>query len=442
MAIADVLYGFNPMDIVRGYEYGVGKGIEREKGEEEIKRQKIVNELASLRDKPAATLAGMRSQLDIDALGARTAEERDRRISELDIGISKTGRSALEEGRLSRTAPGRQGRLEALDIEGTSPDAIAKDIEGQRAGREGRAGAAKYGASTYAALEEENQAALEVRGAFDQGAAEEREAMRADPTAARVDEWTRSDRALGRVKSARAQELILRRRDEQALQEMKVAGRSGNATVVNTYLKRYGMDADATLVTVRDPATGQPVTAWNVQDMQTIRNQDGSTARTPTGAVRSYTLDGIAGVLGIAERQAAPARRAAAPRAVAPRVQPAAPNKPEANMSVSEAAVRATGPAEDEGAKKRRDAIDKITAKPGSARPSEKLRAIADSITALTREEQETYRHVKTAADKLRAELASEIGNTDTNRVLFKSYADKVDEMIARGQDRRAKVAR
>lgn len=457
MAIENVLYGFNPMDIVRGYEYGVGKGIEREKGEEEIKRQRVANQIIELQNLPAARFAGMQTEAKIGAFDPARETERERLAA--DAALSAQARKSAEENALYGTLPGRMRSLFAEQDALNTPEQIDIRVEGKKAQQRGVGAQARVAAQQFEGMEAELKANTEAETAIAQFDREERQALQVDPTAPRLDSWEKHDRAIDRVKDPKAQQVLQQRRDQLALRELTGAAQGGDVDTMNVYLKRYGKNVEVGMVQTTD-AQGQVRQAYQLFQLTPTTDAQGKTTvqRTPMAGAYYGVADNqpnwigryLPGLLGIAGP--APQRgqaRTAAPRVATPRAQPTPKPTKAVQTPAGEAALdAASGGAAPTGrvTPKMQQDLDEFSRRqrqnmgPG-ARSDAGQQSIAEAMKKLTAEDQAELSRLADQTTRIAQLMQTAEGATAANGRLYMTLKGQLDALLAQPQATRQPAA-
>lgn len=429
MAIEDVLMSFNPMDIVRGYEYGIERGQQRERNEEELKRQRLFNQIAELQNVPAARLSGMETGARIEALESLPGMRREQRRREISTEFSKTLRGSAEEAMLLKTQPERLESREREEFARTSPARTDVRITEAAAGERARAGQAGVAATTFEGLQADQAAAAEATSLLQAAEASERDVLAADPTAARTDPWDRVDSAIRQTQNPRAQALLQKQRDDYALRAMTGAARAGDADTMNLYMQRYGKNLAVERVTTTD-AQGRQVAAWQLFALQPGTDAQGQQTlqRVPVeGGYFSVDANNrnwigyqLPGLLGLGEgapqrgqtrgRSPALPRAPAAPRQPTPRAAKAAAVDP-AEAANAAAGRRAPGPITPQ----QKQDLDEFN------RRQRRLLNLSESYDRLSSDEQLAVARLADQSARVARLMETPEGNTDVNRVLLNS---------------------
>lgn len=442
MAIRDFFAAFNPLDVVTGYERGSKRAEERQRHEEDLRRQQLLNTILEQRDVPAAALLGAQTGVQTRALQSRLPQQERAAGIRLGIEESSTERQGSEEQMNFATAPQRIAQQRARREAGTSPQATEELIRGDVLARRGAAAQAESGALNYEGLLAEQKSASEAQRALQGIVSSDLTAERNDPTQRRADPWDQHTRAIEQAPDPRAQQLLSTARDRIAVEALTGAARNGDAETMNLYLKRYGRNQEIERVDSADQY-GNRIFQWQLYDIQAgppdaQGNPTAQRVPVPGGryeanpnAGEAYIGNLLPDILGFPRApqgrggaRAAP-RPAAAPRPV-PVQRPAAAPRPTATPTEAPGAAGAA--AAGVSAPQR----PQMSAQPQATRSAADMDRLRSGIQSLDATEQRVAQALAGAAKGLDALLATTAGNTEGNRRARDVLLAQIDQMLTK----------
>jgi hypothetical protein len=448
MAIEDVLLNFNPMDIVKGYEFGLERGRVQEKHKEDIERERLLTEITKLRVLPAAQLEGMKTGAKIEALGGALPQYTEQQRQEIAIGISGTQRRGAEEKVRRDTLDDRMRALSDELTARASPERTKVRIEGEAAGDIAVREQSRLSGMTNQQLIEEREGLAEAATTIQKVQDEQRQAFQADPNAPQLDRWEAYEAAITRAQTRVGRAALTRARDEQARISIQGAAEAGDANTLNNYLRRYGQNMEVVRVRTKDPATGAAIPAWQIIDLVTETTPEGRVTRrvprTDGYIAEQDAPTALAALIGIGPG-GQPGRGRTKARPTAPRVvRPPAPVK-EKQREPGEAGKGAAG-----GTEQPTDTRPRVT--PEIQRHLNKLGVSeaapqAPAESALTAAFQDLTSAEQRAVSALSAQArtfaqmnaaAKNENERSSTQLLMDQYNKQIEALLARGAERAA----